>query len=172
MIRKVSCIVVFVLSLVLSDATLIPASQNKVEVVNEVTVVNIGQNWSKAQMEIWKTVEAYWKPSTIEGVMPYFHAEFMGWDTGDPMPHDRAVVRLQLGDFLNNNTQELITITPAGVKIHGNVAIVNYCYNTITRDTDGKQQVEKGRYTDILMKEKGKWLMIGDHGGPDPASAK
>jgi hypothetical protein len=172
MIRKVSCIVVLVLSLVLSDATLTPAGQKQGKPVNKVTVVNTGQNWSEAQIEIWKTVEAYWKPSTANELMLYVHTEFMGWRTGEPMPHNSEAMRLQLTNFLKNSILDFTTITPAGVKIHGNVAIANYCYSQVYRDTDGKQQVENGRFTDILMKENDKWLLIGDHGGPNSTSSK
>jgi len=28
-----------------------------------------------------------------------------------------------------------------------------------------KKEWEKGRWTDILMKKDGKWMMVGDHGG-------
>jgi len=40
------------------------------------------------------------------------------------------------------------------------------------KDMDGKQQTEQGRFTDILLKEKGKWLLIGDHGGATPTNGK
>lgn len=33
-------------------------------------------------------------------------------------------------------------------------------------DAEGKQRVEQGRWTDVLMKQDGKWLLIADHGGP------
>jgi hypothetical protein len=31
--------------------------------------------------------------------------------------------------------------------------------------SDGKATTEKGRWTDILMKKNGKWMLVGDHGG-------
>lgn len=87
-------------------------------------------------------------------------------------PSNKAITRLWFIDEFNNRKNEIIKIAPTGLKIHGNVAIVNYHYSFLYRDTDDKQQMEQGRYTDILMKEKGKWLLIGDHGGPNPASSK
>ena len=52
------------------------------------------------------------------------------------------------------------------------MAIVNYHYTLLYKDAEDKQQMERGRFTDILMKEDGKWLLIADHGGPNPASRK
>jgi len=142
------------------------------ELTHEVEVVHIGQKWSKAEMQVWKTVKAYWKVDTIDGLMAYIHAEFMGWSTDEPMPSNSAATRLWLGDLINTRTFEITTITPTGLKIHGNIAVVNYYYSQAYRDTEGKQQTERGRFTDILMKEEGKWLLIADHGGAKPASSK
>jgi hypothetical protein len=139
---------------------------------NEVEVVHMGQKWSKAESEVWKTVKAYWNVETIDELMAYNHAEFMGWSTAEPMPSNKAATRLWLGNLLSNRKFEKTTITPTGLKIHGDVAIANYYYSQLYKDMDGKQQTEQGRFTDILMKEKGKWLLIGDHGGPSPTSDK
>jgi hypothetical protein len=32
-------------------------------------------------------------------------------------------------------------------------------------EKDGKKEAENGRWTDILMKQGTKWVMIGDNGG-------
>lgn len=57
-------------------------------------------------------------------------------------------------------------INPVAIKIHGNVAIVHYYYLRVRKDAEGKEELEQGRWTDILMKQKDKWVLIGDHGGP------
>jgi ketosteroid isomerase-like protein len=45
------------------------------------------------------------------------------------------------------------------------VAIVHYYYSAAYKNTDGKEKVKKGRNTDILLKQKDKWVLIGDHVG-------
>jgi hypothetical protein len=141
-------------------------------VTNEVELVIIGGKWSKAEMQVWKTVKAYWNVETIDELMAYNHPEFMGWSTAEPMPSNKAATRLWLGNLLSNRKFEMTTITPTGLKIHGNVAIANYYYSQLYKDMDGKQQTEQGRFTDILMKENGKWLLIADHGGASPTGSK
>ncbi|GBD88362.1 hypothetical protein BMS3Abin03_02297 [bacterium BMS3Abin03] len=41
----------------------------------------------------------------------------------------------------------------------------HYYYTQYAKDNEGKKKWEKGRWTDILMKKDGKWVMVGDHGG-------
>ena len=56
-------------------------------------------------------------------------------------------------------------IQPAAIKIHGNVAFVHYHYVQVVKDAAGKDKETSGRWTDILMKQGDKWLLIGDNGG-------
>jgi len=56
-------------------------------------------------------------------------------------------------------------IQPLAIKIHGNVAIVHYSYTNVFKSGEEKEKVEQGRWTDILLKQGDKWVMIGDHGG-------
>lgn len=52
--------------------------------------------------------------------------------------------------------------------MYGNIAFVHYYYDQVVKDAEGKEKSESGRWTDILMKQGDKWVMIGDHGGPSP----
>ncbi len=40
-------------------------------------------------------------------------------------------------------------------------------YSEAKETQDGKKSSESGRWTDILLKQGTKWVMIGDHGGSD-----
>jgi ketosteroid isomerase-like protein len=50
---------------------------------------------------------------------------------------------------------------------YGDVAFVHYYYTTVKETQDGKKKTESGRWTDILLKQGTRWVMIGDHGGSD-----
>ena len=52
-----------------------------------------------------------------------------------------------------------------GIWVKGNFAFVDYHYMEVTKDKDGKRDTEIGRWTDILIREGDRWVMIGDHGG-------
>jgi ketosteroid isomerase-like protein len=59
-------------------------------------------------------------------------------------------------------------IEPVTVRVHGNIAYVHYIFTEIVKDAEGKEKNQKGRSTDILMKQGNKWVMIADHGGEFP----
>ncbi len=59
----------------------------------------------------------------------------------------------------------LHTLTPVTIWVKGDFAYVNYFYAQLEKDKDGKEKPSSGKWTDILMKKNGKWVLVGDHGG-------
>lgn len=137
------------------------------------STVLFAQQWSDAQKEVWKNVETYWDLAAkgdTEGFLTYFHSDFSGWVNTAHLPHDRAT-REKFIRFYNPKTKTLLyDINPLAIKIHGNIAIVHYSYTDVSRYGEEKEKVEQGRWTDILIKQGDKWVMIGDHGGPSSAN--
>jgi len=126
------------------------------------------QEWSATQKEVWKNVEAYWAleaAGNVEGFMSYFHENYIGWDINEPVPAGKATVR----KFVEYETKMVKTvlydIKPVAINVFGNVAIVDYYYTRIGKDTEGKERSRSGRWADIVMKQGDKWVLIGDHGG-------
>ena len=127
-----------------------------------------GQEWSAEQKEVWKNVETYWDlgfKEDLEGFMGYIHDDYSGWWNGNALPINKTSIRKEV-IHKNETTQDLFyNIQPVAIKIHGNVAIVHYYYSEVFKDVEGKEQNDSGRWTDILMKQGDKWILIGDHGG-------
>ena len=128
----------------------------------------LAQEWSAAQKDVWKNVEAYWALAAagdVEGFMAYVHADYLGWGYQSALPGDKASTRKWIEHDFNTAKTLVSEIKPVGIKIHGNIAFVHYYYSTVTKDAEGKEKNVSGRWTDILMKQGDKWVMIGDHGG-------
>lgn len=126
------------------------------------------QEWSAAQKEVWKNVEAYWAldaAGNLDGFMSYFHENYMGWEFDQPLPSGKATARKFIEHSYKMNTTVLYDIKPVAINIFGNVAIADYYYTTVSKDTAGKERERSGRWADILMKQGDKWVLIGDHGG-------
>jgi ketosteroid isomerase-like protein len=127
-----------------------------------------GQEWSEQQKEVWKNVETYanlWAKRDLEGFLAYFHDDFSGWGNADALPRNKARIR-KFNSHNFETTKVLVTdIQPVGVNIFDNVAIVQYYFTDVLKDKEGKEQTVRGRWTDILMKQGDKWVIIGDHGG-------
>ena len=128
------------------------------------------QEWSPAQKEVWKNVNTYWDimaKGDVNGFLEYFHADYAGWENGEPLPSSKEETKKWM-TFAYQGVKTLIyDIKPVAIKIHGDVAIVDYFYTTVKENKEGKKTPESGRWTDILMKQGTKWVLIGDHGGRD-----
>jgi len=133
-----------------------------------VTAPLFAQEWSAAQKEVWKNVEAYWAlydQGNLEGFMTYIHADYRGWPYQATLPGNKATVRKFVKHDMKTSKTLVSNIQPAAIQIHGNVALVYYYFSVIANDAEGKEQRSRGRWLDILMKQGNKWVMIGDHGG-------
>jgi len=126
------------------------------------------QEWSAAQKEVWKNVEAYWAldaAGNLEGFMSYFHDNYMGWDINEPIPMDKASVKKFVEYEYKTSKTLLYTIKPVAINVVGDVAIVDYYYTKIMKDAEGKDKSRSGRWADVVKKQGDKWVLIGDHGG-------
>ena len=128
----------------------------------------LAQEWSAAQKEVWKNVEAYWAldaAGNTDGFMAYFHADYVGWNTANAMPSGKDVARKFIAHGHKTTKTLVYDVQPVSIKIHGNVAFAHYHYVQTITDAAGKEKETAGRWTDILMKQADKWVLIGDHGG-------
>jgi ketosteroid isomerase-like protein len=128
------------------------------------------QEWSTAQKEVWKNVNDYWAllaKGDVSGFMEYFHSDYSGWETGTPLPSTKEESKKWLNYMSAGTKVPVYEIKPLAIKIYGDVAFVHYYFAMIKETSDGKKKSENGRWTDILMKQGNKWILIGDHGGND-----
>jgi len=128
----------------------------------------LAQQWSPAQTEVWKNVEAYsarTEARDLEGFLAYVHESYVGWDISEPMTSSKARLRKFLDYNFNRYKTELLDLQPVAINVIDDVAIVYYHFTVVGKDADGKQFDETGRWADILKKQGDKWVLIGDHGG-------
>lgn len=128
------------------------------------------QEWSAAQKEVWKNVEAYWAldaAGNTAGFLEYFHADYSGWSVDNALPADKATAQRFLAHSHQTAKTLLHHVQPVAIKIHGDIAIVHYYWTSITQRGD-KEKSQSGRWTDVLRKQGDKWVLIADHGGASP----
>ncbi len=126
------------------------------------------QEWSAAQKEVWKNVEGYWAldaAGNTDGLLAYFHPDYVGWSITNAMPSSREATKKFITHRHKTSKTLVYDLQPAAIKIHGNIAIVHYHYVLIAKNAEGKDKESSGRWTDTLMKQGDKWVMIGDQGG-------
>lgn len=128
----------------------------------------VAQEWSAAQKDVWKSVEAYWDLGAkrdVDGMLGYFHDSYLGWSNQSPLPNGKAEVRKWMTHEFETTTEVLHTIQPVGIAIHGDMAIVHYYFVVLETNAKGEEQTRQGRWTDILKKQGDRWVLVADHGG-------
>ncbi len=125
------------------------------------------KEWNPAQKEVWGNVETYTNlilKGDVKGFTDFFHKDYAGWNNCDLMPVNRTDIKKEL-QILPNRKIASYNITPVAINIFNDVAIVHYYYSTAYKNKDGLERSKKGRNTDILLRQKDKWVLIGDHVG-------
>ena len=125
------------------------------------------QQWSAEQKDVWAGVEKYWEINNNDPIadIKYFDDSYLGWSYENEAPGTRDGVVKYKKYFSTKVKPQFNILTPARIWVNGDFAYVHYYYTQVSEDKDGKSNTEKGRWTDILMKKNGTWMLVGDHGG-------
>ena len=126
------------------------------------------QQWTDEQKNVWTSVQAYWDLAAkgdAAGFLSYFDESYQGWSYNQESPNGIAETKTILNYWIPKTKTHYYTIKPAKIWVKGDFAYAHYYYSQYTEDSDGKKSMEKGRWTDILMKKGDRWVLIGDQGG-------
>src|SRR5262249_8483696 len=96
------------------------------------------------------------------------HGNVSYWNVDQPGPQNRASLERWNRFDRSNSTvleQELFLNS---ITITGNVAVAQYRYAMALENYKKERERVTGRYTDVLVKEGGRWLFIAWAGGDDP----
>ena len=129
------------------------------------------QAQSADQQEVWKVEQQQWKMDAAKDVTwieTLAHPNLRYWETGAPMPRDRASLKQWSRYSSENSTTLEQEIFPISTTITGNVAVVQYNYMIARENYKKERETVTGHYTDVLIKEGGRWLFIAWAGGDDP----
>jgi hypothetical protein len=67
-----------------------------------------------------------------------------------------------------DDTTREYEIFPISATITGNIAVVQYRYMVAYENYKKERDTVTGHYTDVLIKENGRWLFLAWEGGEDP----
>jgi hypothetical protein len=129
------------------------------------------QTWSPEQQEIWQFEEQQWNMfagKDLSWIDTMVHPNVSYWDTDQPGPQNKASLERWSRYGATNATVLAHELFPIAVTITGNIAVAQYSYTVAEESYDKERSTRSGRYTDILVKENGRWLFIAWAGGLDP----
>mgnify|MGYP006130157041 CR=1 FL=1 len=125
-----------------------------------------GQELSTEQQEVWEFIEACQERNGTEAWFDCFHEDFAGWLYQDLVPRTKDGERKFSRVLFETTETRASEVRPIAIRVHGNVAVAHYYLQNVVRGQDGQDVEERMRFTDVLMKENGRWQWIADHGGP------
>ena len=129
------------------------------------------QTWTPEQKEAWAFEEQQWQMSRDHDsswIDKMVHPNVRYWDNDQPAPQDKAsLTRWNRYTSASNNVLEQ-ELFPVSMTITGNLAVAQYHYQTARENYKKERETVRGHYTDILLKENGKWWFIAWAGGDDP----
>ena len=118
-------------------------------------------------MIVKKTVQglwSVWQKEDVAGTTSYLHPDFSSWNYRDELPGTFSKAETEA--VFKMRSLSAYELKPLTIKVNDNFAFVHYCYSSVTHaKSDGREQKVEGRYTDILIKQNGRWLFVGEHGG-------
>ena len=129
------------------------------------------QTWTPEQQELWKLEEKQWqmaKDKDLSWIETMVHPNLSYWETGSPVPQTRAALT-RWNRYNNTNATVLEQeLHPLSITITGNVAVVNYHYQIARESYKKERETVHGRYTDVFVKDGGRWLFVAWSGGDEP----
>lgn len=121
--------------------------------------------WSKEQQEVLKFEKACLLAQTADNLMGCFHEDYTGWGQDYQVPLSKADRRSSVVYDFSAFDRELMVFKPLSVIVKGNMAVISYIESDrFTNKTTKEVSFYTGRWTDVCIKENGKWTWIADHG--------
>lgn len=123
--------------------------------------------WTNKQKRVWKNVENYTSlilRGDVNGFLEYFHQDYTGWNYNEVLPVTKTDIKNELQHLPKWEILDY-KIIPVTINIFNDVAIVHYYYSVTYKNKAGKEKVKAQHNTDVLLKQKNKWILIGDHQG-------
>ncbi|MBU0508288.1 nuclear transport factor 2 family protein [bacterium] len=136
-----------------------------------VVPVSAADNWTAEQKEVWAAEEKMWELMTqdnLDGFLALIHNDYVGWQYEAPVPYGKETSAKWIKYWVPQRKVLIYDLSPVAIAVFGNFAIVDYYYQMVVeigKDDEKKKKESEGRWTDIFMKEGGKWMLVGDHGG-------
>ncbi len=126
------------------------------------------QTWSAEQTEVWEVELAVWEldwAGDKSWIAKYVLDDALVWNADRRGPRDKSSIA-RFYRFEDAGAQYPVhELWPLGIVVHGNVAVVHYRYSAGVVNAKGERKEEHGDFTDVLVKENGRWRFLTWRGG-------
>jgi hypothetical protein len=125
-----------------------------------------GQQWTPEQQELVEFTQGC--QASKQAWLDCFHPDYEAWgDMSFGVPMQKADVEA-VGSFRWDTNERLVLhIKPVSVIVRGDFAVVLSVYSGTMRNREtGEVVTTTFAWTDICVRENGRWYWIADHGSP------
>jgi hypothetical protein len=120
------------------------------------------QEWTAEQEEVWAFEIECARMSPADRVPACFHEAYVGWYAGDPTPVDLNAIRSRSRYWAD---AEFVSAHPLAITVLDDIAVVHVMFQNAVPQSDGTTSLEWSRWTDVLVRDGGRWGWIADAGG-------
>lgn len=118
----------------------------------------------RTEAEIWKLENTYvscFRDAAHDEIIPMWHDQFLGWPGSEPMPTDKNGVIGFLKKYASIPGGWSFEIEPAGIQIHGDVAITHFIiHSSVNPNTESQYNIST-RVTHTWIRESSQWKILG-----------
>ena len=124
-----------------------------------------GQEWTPEQQETWAWEVACLETLDLETKGACFHDNFIGLGIGEAEPTTKTNRMQVFAETLEANELVSFDLRPLAINLRGNTAILIYEAAIVIRNrATGEESRPVIRWTDVAVREGGRWSWIADHG--------
>ena len=129
----------------------------------------VPEHWDENQISVWRCVDEHWDlliKKQVDEFIKYIHPDMMGYGHESPIPVDRPWLFKWVGFWTASTNIAICELRPTQIKIHGDIAILQYLIFTVEINAEGGKRVIR-RYTMTWKKTAQPgypaWQVIGSH---------
>ena len=122
-------------------------------------------HWTDDQNSVWESLETHWDHlihKRVDDFIKYIHPDFLGFGHESPINIDRPWLQKWVGFWTKTTEIVICELRPIDIKIHGDIAILQYFIFTIEKNAEGAKRVIR-RYTMTWQRQPEHWVVIGSH---------
>ncbi len=125
----------------------------------------IPEHWGDVQRSVWECVDRHWGyllDKKVDAFLEYIHPDFVGYGHESPLPVDRPWLEKWVGFWTKNTQIAICELRPIHIKLHGDIAVVQYFIFTVEINAEGGKRVIR-RYTMTWKRGTDRWVVIASH---------
>lgn len=141
-----------------------------------ITTASAQIQWTPEQKAVWATenqIFTAFANNDMQSGYSHYDENYYDWEINTPIPFakENVVKGSNYGVSIGGKTIFWVA-QPLVIWVKGDLAYADYYYGYVSEDKDGKKTEHRERWMDVLMKENGQWMIVGDRGGalPTPTS--